>query len=62
MNKKKAVVCTILFVIIIMGIYIVALSIKPFNNELSLFHIFSPCIFGLWLSGIIKKFYKWLSN
>lgn len=60
MNKKKAVVCTILFAIISVGGVIAAMLIKPFDSEFSLFHAFSPCFAGFWLVEIIEKFYKWL--
>lgn len=60
MNKKKAIICTILFAIIVIGIAIVFIFAKPYGSERSLFHIFCPFIVGDWLGKKITEFYGWL--
>lgn len=62
MDKKKSIVYTILFAIIIIGITTVMIFIKPYGSEISLLHAFSPFFVGLWIGGIIEKFYKWVSK
>lgn len=60
MNKKKAVICTILFAIIVVGIGIALMFMKPYKSEISLFHAFCPMIVGRWIGELIAKFYDWL--
>lgn len=62
MDKKKAIVYTILFAIIIISITTAMIFIKPHGSEISLLHAFSPFFVGLWIGDIIKKFYKWVSK
>ena len=62
MDKKKAIVCTILFAIIIIGVTTAMIFIKPHGSEISLLHVFSPFFVGLWIGDIIEKFYKWISK
>lgn len=62
MNKKKAIVCTILFTIIVISTAIALMFIKPYDSEFSLFHAFSPFIFGIWIVDRIEGFYKWLTK
>ena len=62
MNKKKAVICTILFAIIVISVTIALMLVKPYGGEISLFHAFSPAIVGAWIADRIKKFYKWLTK
>lgn len=60
MNKKKASILTIILTIIIFGIFIVLMIVKPYGGKVSLFHAFSPFLVGLWLAERIVKFYDWL--
>ncbi len=60
MSKKKAIICTILFGIIIFAIATATCFIK--GNELTLFEIISPSICGLWCGECIGKFYEWLTK
>lgn len=62
MNKKKAIICTILFAIIIVGVTITLMLVKPNGGEISLFHVFSPAIAGFWIVDRIDGFYKWLTK
>jgi hypothetical protein len=60
MNKKKALVCTIIFAIVIIGIFTACVFVKPHDSELSFFYIFSPVIVWHWVGERIGMFYKWL--
>lgn len=60
MSKKKAVVYTSLFAIVLIGVATAMMCIKPYGGEVSLFHAFSPFLVGLWLADIIDKFYQHL--
>lgn len=59
MKKKKSIVCTILFAIIIVGSYVGTIFIKS-HFGFSLYDIVAPIISGFWLSERIRKFYSWL--
>ena len=60
MTKKKAVICTIMFAIMVVGTCIALMFVKPYESEISLFHFFCPCIVGNWIGERINKFYDWL--
>ena len=60
MSKKKAIICTILFGIVILAIATATLFIK--GNEFTLFEIISPSICGVWCGERIGKFYDWLTK
>lgn len=60
MNRNKAIICTIIFAVVIIAIAIAMLFIKPYNIETSLFHMFCPIIVGQWCGERIRKFYNWL--
>lgn len=60
MTKKKAVICTIMFAIMVVGIGIALMLVKPYESEISLFHAFCPLIVGQWFAERINKFYDWL--
>ena len=59
MNKKKSIVCTILFAIIVVGAYLSTMFIKS-HFGFSLYEVVAPIICGIWLAERIKKFYSWL--
>ena len=60
MSKKKAKVCTILFAVVGIALFISSMFIKnKYGN--SLFNVISPCICGLWFRGCTEKFYNWLT-
>ena len=62
MNKKKAVICTILFAIVFITILICTSFIKSYNGSFSLFTLISAFVTGRWTSHCIEKFYKWISK
>ena len=59
MDKKKAIVCTVLFGVIVLGTFISTLLIKS-KYGFSIFDVISPCICGAWAGGKVRAFYKWL--
>lgn len=58
MNKKKAIVCTILFSIVIVGSVLATIFIR--NDDISLYQIVTGGITSVWLGERISNFYKWL--
>lgn len=63
MSKKKAKVCTILFVIVVYGLLFLSCFLR-FNGDNpsnpSLFNIITAFISGSWLAEKIYAFYEWL--
>lgn len=56
MTKKKAVICTIMFAIMVVGIGIALMLVKPYESEISLFHAFCPLIVGQWFVNELTSF------
>lgn len=61
MNKKKAVICTILFTIVLAGAIVGAMFAKS-NFGFSLYDIVSDAVFFLWIANKINVFYNWLQE
>lgn len=61
MDKKKAVICTILFGVIMIAMFGATFYIEN-DNSLTLFEFLSPTICGLWVGERVGKFYKWLTK
>ena len=59
MNKKKAVVCSILLSVVLFAIFVATLLIKS-HYGFTLFDVIAPCIVGAYMGEKIKKFYNWL--
>lgn len=59
MDKKKAIICTILFSVIVMAIFIASVLIENKYGDTP-YDILSPCIVGVWMGGKITAFYNWL--
>ena len=60
MSKKKAVVCTILYVIVIIVVSTASLFIKSPVNGISLYQLIVSMIGSMWLGNSVVKFYEWL--
>lgn len=60
MTKKKAVICTIMFTIMVLALAVALMFVKPYESKMSLFHAFCPIIVGRWLGERIGKFYDWV--
>ena len=59
MNKKKAIVCTVLFTIIMFGVYTATFLIKS-TFGFTLFDIVAPVICASWMVDKMKEFYAWI--
>lgn len=59
MNKKKAVICTTLFSVVMLAMYVSMFFIKN-KSGVGLWQPATCCITGLWMGERIKKFYDWL--
>lgn len=62
MNKKKAVICTIMFAIIFFAVIISTLFIKTYDEEFRLFYLIGGMTTSMWMGDCTKKFYNWLIN
>lgn len=60
MNKKKNIICTILFAIVIFSAWVSTFFIE--NEYCALYEIIAPWICGVWIGERIGKFYEWLSK
>lgn len=62
MEKKKAIICTALLVIVIVAVLTASHFIKGEETGISLYGIIMSAM-GYWYIGErIEKFYKWLMN
>ena len=62
MSKKKAIVCTVLYVFVLVVIFTVAFFIKSEEYGLSLYQLIMYSLAYTYISEHIKKFYIWLQN
>jgi hypothetical protein len=60
MDKRKAIVCTSLFVVVLMSAFIGSFFVKNADGTLVLFDLFAWIITARWIADSIAKFYKWL--
>lgn len=60
MSKKKAVVCTILYVIVITVVLTVSWFVKSHVNGISLYQLIMCTIGSMWIGTSVMKFYEWL--
>ena len=60
MRKKKAVVCTILYAIVITVVLTASFFIKSAVNGISLYQLIVSMIGSMWLGNSVVKFYEWL--
>ena len=60
MDKKKTIVCTVLFSIVLISAFACSFFIKNTDGTLVLFDLISWIITAKWISDSISKFYKWL--
>lgn len=61
MDKKKAVICTVLLSIVVLGVFVATLLIKS-DYGFNLYDIISPWICGAWMGEKIRTFYRWLTT
>ena len=60
MSKKKAVVCTILYVIVITVVLTASFFIKNSATGTSLYQLIVSMIGNMWICNSVAKFYEWL--
>ena len=60
MKKSKKIICTILFAVVLNGVFIATCFIK--TEHVSLYELISPWICGAWTYGCAMKFYRWLDK
>lgn len=60
MRKKKAVVCTILYAIVITVVLTASFFIKSAVNGISLYQLIVSAIGNMWIGNSVAKFYEWL--
>ena len=61
MNKKKAIICTILFIIVVSSALIGSTFIGNDDGD-TLFNLIISIAAGLWFGELVEKFYKWISK
>lgn len=59
MNNKKAVICTVLFAVVLIGISLGSIFVKIYS-DVSLYDTIINSVFMLWICSQIKNFYNWL--
>lgn len=62
MSKKKAIVCTVLYVVMLVGVLTASFFIKNDEYGISLYQIIVGVIANSWLGCSVEKFYKWLTK
>lgn len=61
MSKKKAIICTILFAIVICAVFFSTFFIGK-DSEIKLWAVITCCVTGNWIANCIMKFYDWLTK
>lgn len=60
MSKKKAILCTVLYAIVLVVVLTVAFFVKSDTNGISLYQLMMNVIANAWIGCSVGKFYKWL--
>lgn len=60
MDKKKAIVCTILYVIALTSILTASWFVKSKIAEINLYQLIMCAIGSIWVGNSVVKFYDWL--
>lgn len=59
MNKKKSVICSIFFAIVLTGVFVATWFIETYDG-VKLLYILSMATAIMWISDCVIKFYHWL--
>jgi hypothetical protein len=62
MNKQKAILCTVLYAIVLIAVFTFAIFVKNEEYGISLYQVFMYAIANAWLGNSIIKFYEWLKK
>jgi zinc transporter ZupT len=60
MSKKKAILCTVLYAIVLVVALTVAFFIKSDVTGISLYQLVMNVIANAWIGCSVDKFYRWL--
>lgn len=60
MRKKKAILCTVLYAIVLVVVLTFAFFIKSDITGISLYQLIMNIIANAWIGCSVDKFYKWL--
>ena len=60
MNKRKAIICTVLYTIVLTAVLIASWFIKSHMNGISLYQMIVSAIGNMWIGSTVGKFYNWL--
>lgn len=59
MNKKKAIVCTVLFAVVLIGVIIGSMFVNSVF-DFTLYDIIANAVFAMWTCKQIKSFHNWM--
>lgn len=62
MDKKKAIVCTIIFSVLLIAVMVGSFFIESKDGIINLGLLFGCTSYGWCIGTMIQKFYKWLMN
>ncbi len=62
MSKKKAIVCTVLYVVMLVGVLTASFFIKNDEYGISLYQLIMSVVANICIGSSVEKFYKWLTE
>ena len=62
MDKKKAIICTILFAVVLISALTGTYFIKGFDGNINMLYLIAGMALGGWVGRLIRGFYKWISD
>ena len=62
MENRKAIVCTVLYAVVIIGLLTASIFIRNEEHGISLYQLIMCIIANTWLGNSIKRFYDWLMH
>lgn len=62
MDKKKAVVCTILYVIVIVAVLTISFFVRNEEYGISLYQLIMCIVANTCIGSSVEKFYNWLTK
>ena len=62
MEKKKAIICTVLYALVLVTVLTVSFFVKNDDYGISLYHIIMNIVAYSWIGNSVVRFYNWLKN
>lgn len=62
MEKKKAIICTVLYAFVLVTVLTISFFVKNYDYGISLYNIIMSIVAYSWLGNSVVKFYNWLKN